>query len=96
MPKLPSDCRIRFYGPILNALRQLGGSGKPREVEGIVFAVCGITDDDLSKQNKNGGSNVRNEFHWARDYLRRLGLLDGAERGVWRLTEEGAKTTLDD
>ena len=93
MSRQPSARRFRFKEPIIDALRQLGGSAKPKEVEAIVFPRCGVTEEDLAILNKNGGSNVRNQLHWARDSLKDDGLLDGSEKGVWRLTERGAKTT---
>ena len=94
MAKQPIARRFRFKGPILDALRQLGGSAKPKEVEAIVFPICGVGDEDLAVLNKNGGSNVRNQLHWARNSLKDDGLLDGSEKGVWRLTEQGTKTNL--
>ncbi len=90
-----SDLDIRFYGPILDCLRELGGSGTPREVLSIVMQRVPLTDEELALTNKNGGSKVENEIHWARNDLKDLGLLDGSTRGVWRLTEDGAKKRLD-
>jgi len=94
MPKAASDRFIRFYGPILDALRELGGSASPKEVKQKVIAAHNLSDEELARTLKGGENAISNEIHWARDYLRRLGLLDGSVRGVWTLTELGAKTHL--
>jgi restriction system protein len=94
MAKPPSDRFIRFYGPILDALRELGGSASPKEVKEKVIAAYSLSDEELARTLKGGENAVANEIHWARDYLRRLGLIDGSVRGVWTLTELGAKTHL--
>ncbi|MGV3617308.1 MAG: restriction endonuclease [Fimbriimonas sp.] len=94
MAKATSDRYIRFYGPILDALRELGGSASPREVKEKVITAAQLSDEELARTLKGGENAVANEIHWARDYLRRLGLIDGSVRGVWTLTEPGAKTYL--
>lgn len=33
---------------------------------------------------------------WARNYLKRFGLIENSSRGVWALTEQGLKTPLVD
>lgn len=90
-----SNRYIRFYGPILDALRQLGGSGTPREVKSVVLNSTLLSEDDLNRVTPGGVNAVENEISWAGSYLREAGMLDGSERGVWRLTELGGKTFLD-
>ena len=85
---------VRYFGPLLEALRALNNSGTPTEV------LEKIADDlnlDDAKQNEllaSGQSRFYNQVHWARFYLTKEGLLDGSERGVWRLTEQSKKTKL--
>ena len=38
---------------------------------------------------ESGGSQWHNRMQWARQRLINHGLLDGSERGFWRLTPEG-------
>jgi restriction system protein len=89
-----NDRYVRFYGPILDALRELGGSARPKEVQASVLQKVHLSEEELSRITKSGQSAVYNEIAWARDYLRRMGLIDGSEQGVWRLTEEGMGTKL--
>lgn len=82
-------------GPILDALRELGGSGKPREVCDLIADRQGISDKKLEETLKSGQTRYYNQVHWARQYLVWEGLLDGSTRGVWSLTPIGYKTSLD-
>jgi restriction system protein len=94
MAKLQSDRYVRFYGPILDVLRDLGGSGTPKEVKRAVLDRVRLPDAELSRTFKSGQNAVENEIAWARNTLRELGLLDGSISGVWRLTEEGKNAHL--
>jgi len=56
----------------------------------------GIRDDELNKLEpigKNGRmhSKAKREARWYQQDLKRMGLLEQVERGMWRLTEEGRK-----
>lgn len=94
MTKPQSNRYIRFYGPILDVLRELGGSGTPKEVKSAILERVSLSPADLERTLKSGESAVLNEIAWARNTLRELGLLDGSTTGVWRLTEEGRTTHL--
>lgn len=85
---------VRFFGPVLDALRQLGGSARPAEVEPVVATNLGVSDEVLDEQLASGGNRFRNRVHWARFYLAKAGLLDSSRRGVWSLTEKGLETHL--
>lgn len=87
---------VRWMGPLLDALRELGGSGKPREVSDVIALRCNLTDKKLEETLKSGQTRYYNQVHWARQYLVWEGLLDSSTRGVWTLTEKGNDTTLDD
>lgn len=82
-------------GPILDALRELGGSGKPREVCDLIAERQGLSDKKLEETLKSGQTRYYNQVHWARQYLVWENLLDGSTRGVWSLTPLGYKTSLD-
>ena len=93
MPKGPKF--IRFLWPTLRALRELGGSAKPREVIDLVLELAHISDDERAEQLKSGGLRVDNQIQWARQYLVWADLLDGSQRGRWTLTENGWSLDLD-
>ncbi|MDA1053290.1 MAG: restriction endonuclease [Planctomycetota bacterium] len=85
---------IRFLKPIIEVLRESGGSGTSSEVTDKVIERLNIPDDEQSVILKSGQSRVYNQVHWARMYLVSGGILDSSKRGVWTLTEEGNKADL--
>ena len=87
---------VQWMGPILEAIRELGGSGKPREVCDLIAERSAITDKRLEESLKSGQTRYYNQVHWARQYLVWEGLLDGSTHGVWALTPTGYATTLND
>lgn len=85
---------VRYFGPLLDALRALGDSGSVDEAVERVATDLAIPDEVLNETLPSGGSRFRNQVAWARFYLVREGLLDSSKHGVWRLTDVGAKTHL--
>jgi len=85
---------IRFFQPVIDALLELGGSGRPDEVMDIVAEKMKISEDEQTITISSGESRFRKNVNWARFYLAKAGLIDASTRGVWTLTEEGRKTTL--
>lgn len=85
---------VRYFGPLLDSLRALGGSAKADEAVDRVAHDLSLTDDVLNETLPSGGSRFRNQVAWARFYLVREGLVDSSKHGVWSLTELGFKTTL--
>ena len=85
---------VRYFGPLLDALRAIGGSATPDEAIDRVAEDLKISDQILNEVLPSGGSRFRNRVAWARFYLVREGLLDSSKHGVWSLTDKGTKTTL--
>jgi restriction system protein len=85
---------VRYFGPLLDALRGLGGSGTPDEVVERIAENLKIPDEVQNELLPSGESRYRNQVAWARFYLVREGLVDSSKRGVWSLTERGRSTTL--
>lgn len=85
---------VRWFGPLLEALRKLGGSGTPDEVVDRIAADLSLPDEVQNDLLPSGEPRFRNQVAWARFYLVREGLLDSSKRGVWSLTERGRGTTL--
>jgi restriction system protein len=79
---------------VLDALRALGGSGKPDEVVARIAEDLDLSDEIQNEALPSGELRYRNQVHWARFYLVREGLLDSSRRGVWSITERGAATCL--
>jgi restriction system protein len=87
---------IRWFGPLLDALRDLGDSGRPREVSARISKNLSLPDELLDQTLKAGGSKFHNQVAWARQYLVWEGLLDSSKHGTWTLTEKGRNARLGD
>ncbi|MFO0773099.1 MAG: restriction endonuclease [Nitrospiraceae bacterium] len=85
---------VRYFGPLLDALRGLGGSGAPEEVVEKIADDLNLPDEVQNELLLSGESRYRNHVAWARFYLVREGLLDSSRRGVWSLTERGRTARL--
>lgn len=85
---------VRYFGPLLDALRGLGGSGSPDEVTERIATDLGVPDEVQNELLPSGEPRFRNQVHWARFYLVREGLIDSSKRGVWSLTERGREAKL--
>ena len=85
---------VRYFGPLLDALRALGGSGTPDEVVERIALDLKLSDEVQNETLSSGESRFRNQVGWARFHLVREGLLDSSKRGVWSLTERGRSTSL--
>lgn len=86
----------KWLGPVLDALRALGGSGKPREVCDYVAEHANVPATTLEATLKSGQTRFYNQVHWARQYLVWEGLLDASTHGVWSLTKAGYQTKLEE
>ena len=94
MKKAQGPRFLRFYIPLLGALRELGGSAQPAEVTDLVIEKLNITEEEQSQTVNDGTSRVRNQIAWARFYLAKAGYIDSSVRGVWSLNEKGIKVNL--
>lgn len=86
----------KFFNPVLNALRELGNSGRPKEVCRLIANTLQLSEEELDRTLKDGTSRFEDQVAWARFYLVRTEYLDGSTRGVWRLTDKGKAAVLSD
>lgn len=87
---------LRYFVPVLRALKELGGSGAASEVCDRVTELLEISDKELTETLASGQARVINEIQWARFYLAKAGYLDSSKRGVWSLTKRGAEGLKED
>jgi restriction system protein len=80
---------IRSFHTILSILRESGDVGTPSEIVDRSIELAGVSEQEQQAVNKNGQSRIRNQVHWARQYLVWSGYLDSSRRGIWSLTEKG-------
>lgn len=85
---------IRFFRPILEVMRSLGGSGTASEIVDRSIELARVTEEEQQAVNKNGLSRIKNQVHWARQYLVWAGYLGSSKWGVWNLTDQGSSANL--
>lgn len=87
---------LRYFGPLLEALKKLGGSAAPAEAVDQIARDLALSDQVQNEVLPSGGARFPNQVAWARFYLSREGLLDTSKRGVWSLTKKGFATSVTD
>lgn len=80
-----------LFNPLLTAIRNLGGSASIPEQERAVAELLALSEKDVSEIHRGNRTKLSYRLAWARNYLKRFGVLDNSERGVWSLTAEGLK-----
>ena len=85
---------IRFFRPILELLLESGNTGTPSEIVDRSLEIAKVSESEQEAVNKNGQSRIKNQVHWARQYLVWGGYLDSSKRGVWSLTDKGRSTDV--
>jgi restriction system protein len=82
--------------PLLDVLRELGGSGRSSEVLDAIAERLRLSHSELNEQLASGAPRFANRVYWARLYLAKTGYLSSSQRGVWTLTEKGQRSHLTD
>ena len=80
-----------LFNPTLKALKNLGGSGSVSEIEEQVIDILNLTEDAINEIHRESTTKLTYRLAWARNYLKRYGLIENSSRGVWALTETGQK-----
>ena len=88
---------LRWFRPLLQALKDLGGSATPKEARKKIIENEKLTEEETSAViGKTQTPEFNNDVAWARQYLVRGGYLDNSTRGVWKLTESGWSVNMTD
>ena len=80
-----------LYNPLLKALHELGGSAAVSEMDEKVAEILKLTEKEINEIHIGNRTSLSYRLAWARNYLKRYGLLENSARGVWALTTEGLK-----
>ncbi len=96
MSKAKQSEFVNWMGPILDVLRELGGSGTPKEVTETIAENLKIPESKLEEKLKSGMPRFHNQVYWARQYLVWEGYLESTKKGIWKLSEKGEATKLTD
>lgn len=93
-----STCSFTFdalMNPLIEALKALGGSGTNDEIYEKVSEVANISSEELdilhNPENNSGVTEIEYRLRWAQTYLKKFGILENSNRGVWAFTEKGQK-----
>ena len=85
-----------LFNPVLQALHQLDGSGSNDEIEEKLISILNLSNEEIEDIHRGNTTKLSYRAAWARNYLKRLGLIENSSRAVWVLTPEGRKTkTID-
>lgn len=85
-----------LFNPVLQALHQLDGSGSNDEIEEKLVSILNLSNEEIEDIHRGNTTKLSYRAAWARNYLKRLGLIENSSRAVWVLTSEGRKTkTID-
>lgn len=88
---------LRWFKPLIQALRDLGGSGTPAQARQKIVENEKLTDEEISiKRGKNNANKFENEVAFARSYLVKTGYIDKSVYGIWTLTDAGKNVEMTD
>lgn len=82
-----------LFNPLLKALQTLGGSASIPEQEEEIAKLLKLTDKEITEIHRGNRTKLSYRLAWARNYLKRYGILENSKRGVWSLNSEGLKVT---
>jgi restriction system protein len=85
---------IQFFIPLLETLKELGGSGRPVEVRDRIAEKLKLPESERAILNESGQARFDNQVHWAKFYLARAGYIESTTKGVWSLTEKGQTSSI--
>jgi restriction system protein len=86
----------QLINPCLQALHNLGGSATNDEIEAEVSRLLKLGEDQVNEIHRGNVTKLDYRLRWARNYLKRAGLLDNSSRGVWSLTDKGKSLKIVD
>lgn len=86
---------LRWFAPLIQALRDLGGSGTPAEARAKIIENEQLSEDEINQtRGKNNVNKFENEVAFARNYLVNAGYIDKSVYGIWTLTEDGKSVDM--
>lgn len=88
---------LRWFRPIIQALRDLGGSATPADTRKKIIENEQLTEEEINEtRGRNNVNKFENEVAFARSYLVKGGYIDNSVTGIWTLTEAGKTVEMTD
>lgn len=82
---------------LLQALKDLGGSGSIDEINQKTIQLLNLSDGIVDIPHTNGTrTEVEYRLAWSRTYLKKVGLIENSARGIWSLTARGREESVID
>jgi hypothetical protein len=94
MPASKGPRQVAYFGPVLDALRTLGGEARPADVKEMIAKTLQISQEEQAETLDSGQPRFSNQVDWARFHLSQEGYIDKSRRGIWALTEKGRAARL--
>ena len=93
--KLSNAAFLRWFNPLIHALRDLGNSATPAEARAKIIENEKLSDEEVSVvRGKTKVNKFENEVAFARNYLVNAGYIDNSVYGIWTLTEAGKNVEI--
>lgn len=83
----------QLMNPLLQAIRDLGGSGSIQEIYEKVAENLSLPEEVLSvihSPETGNQTEIGYRLAWARTYLKKYGILENSGRGVWAISQKGS------
>lgn len=93
-----NDTTIPGYAKLIEAtylaLRELGGSGKNKEINEKAAEILKLDDNvlDIPHMNSSSLSEINYRLAWARMLLKNYGAIENSSRAVWSITSNFSST----
>ncbi|MCR5318731.1 MAG: AAA family ATPase [Treponema sp.] len=88
---------LKWFKPVLDALKELGGTATPAKVREQIINDLHLTDAIVNETyGKSNTNKFANQVAFARNYLVYAGYIDKSQSGIWSLTESGKSVEMTD
>lgn len=79
-----------FFGPVIQALKDLGGSASNQEIYEKVTDNLNISDDVLDVLHNDGPmTKIEYRLRWTQTYLKKDAAITNTAKGIWTLLPRG-------
>jgi len=86
-----------FFGPLIRALKSLGGSGSNQEIYEKVIEILKLPDGILDIPHNDGPmTKVEYRLRWTQTYLKKDDAIINTKKGIWTLLPRGREFTDED
>lgn len=86
---------LKWFKPLIEALKELGGSATPEQVRKRIIEDLNLPDEVINETyGKTNANKFANQVAFARNYLVYGGYIDKSKPGIWALTDTGKSVEM--